>query len=130
MTHRNERSAKAVLMWLLLPMIIQACAEHGPESSVQGPAQSPAQLPAQTPPQAPAQSPAQSPNPAPFAPEELEALVAPIALYPDSVLSQVLMASTYPLEIVHAARWVKANPEREGRCRREGGGRTSRGTPA
>ncbi len=54
-------------------------------------------------------------NPPPtFKPEELEALVAPIALYPDSVLSQVLMASTYPLEIVHAARWVKANPKVKG----------------
>ena len=50
----------------------------------------------------------------PFKPEEIEALVAPIALYPDSVLSQVLMASTYPLEIVHAARWVKSNPKVEG----------------
>src|ERR1700712_4922400 len=49
-----------------------------------------------------------------FKPEEIEALVAPIALYPDSVLSQVLMASTYPLEIVHAARWVKANPKLKG----------------
>jgi hypothetical protein len=49
-----------------------------------------------------------------FKPEELEALVAPIALYPDSVLSQVLMASTYPLEIVHAARWVKENPNVKG----------------
>jgi hypothetical protein len=50
----------------------------------------------------------------PFKPEEIEALVAPIALYPDSVLSQVLMASTYPLEIVHAARWVKSNPKVKG----------------
>lgn len=49
-----------------------------------------------------------------FKPEELEALVAPIALYPDSVLSQVLMASTYPLEIVKAARWIKANPNQKG----------------
>ena len=49
-----------------------------------------------------------------FKPEEIEALVAPIALYPDSVLSQVLMASTYPLEIVYAARWVKANPNVKG----------------
>jgi hypothetical protein len=49
-----------------------------------------------------------------FKPEEIEALVAPIALYPDSVLSQVLMASTYPLEIVQAARWVKANPSVKG----------------
>src|SRR5262249_43675640 len=45
-----------------------------------------------------------------FKPEEIEALVAPIALYPDALLSQVLMASTYPLEIVYAGRWLKANP--------------------
>jgi len=51
---------------------------------------------------------------APFKPEELEALVAPIALYPDSVLSQALMASTYPLEVVQAARWLKANPTLKG----------------
>lgn len=49
-----------------------------------------------------------------FKPEEIEALVAPIALYPDSVLAQALMASTYPLEIVQAARWVKANPNVKG----------------
>jgi len=49
-----------------------------------------------------------------FKPEEIEALVAPIALYPDSVLSQALIASTYPLEIVHAARWLKANPNVKG----------------
>jgi Protein of unknown function (DUF3300) len=46
-----------------------------------------------------------------FKPEEVEQLVAPIALYPDALLAQVLMASTYPLEIVSAARWVKANPK-------------------
>ena len=53
-------------------------------------------------------------EPPPLKPEEIEALVAPIALYPDSLLSQVLMASTYPLEIVQAARWVKANPNVKG----------------
>ncbi len=37
---------------------------------------------------------------------QLEQLVAPIALYPDPLLGQVLMASTYPLEVVEAARWV------------------------
>ena len=42
--------------------------------------------------------------------EQLDQLVAPIALYPDSLVAQVLMASTYPLEVVEAARWVKANP--------------------
>src|SRR5687768_16473632 len=37
-------------------------------------------------------------------PEEIEQLVAPVALYPDSLLAQVLMASTYPLEVVQAER--------------------------
>nr|WP_233470951.1 DUF3300 domain-containing protein [Paraburkholderia caribensis] len=54
------------------------------------------------------------PQAQPFPPEEIEALVAPIALYPDSLLSQVLMASTYPLEIVHAARWVKTHKDLKG----------------
>ena len=44
-----------------------------------------------------------------FSKEELEQLVAPIALYPDELFAQVLMASTYPLQIVQAERWVKAN---------------------
>ena len=41
--------------------------------------------------------------------EQLEQLLAPIALYPDSLLAQVLMASTYPLEVVQAARWAGSN---------------------
>jgi len=47
-------------------------------------------------------------------PEEIEQLVAPIALYPDSLVSQILMASTYPLEVVEAAPWTKANKTRKG----------------
>ena len=49
-----------------------------------------------------------------FKPEQLEQIVAPIALYPDDLLAQIFMASTYPLEIVQAARWVKANPSLKG----------------
>ena len=45
-----------------------------------------------------------------FKTEEIEALVAPIALYPEALVAQVLMASTYTLEVVEAARWSKANP--------------------
>jgi hypothetical protein len=45
----------------------------------------------------------------PLKPEQLDQLVAPIALYPDALLAQVLIASTYPLEIVEASRWVKQN---------------------
>lgn len=59
-----------------------------------------------------------APNAAPAAPAvqpgQLEQLVAPIALYPDSLLSQVLMASTYPIEVVEAARWRQANPHLAG----------------
>ena len=51
---------------------------------------------------------------APFKPEELEQIVAPIALYPDALLAQVFMASTYPLEIVQAARWSKEHPDVKG----------------
>src|SRR5512134_3914114 len=50
-------------------------------------------------------------EPAAFKPEEIEQLVATIALYPDALVAQILMASTYPLEIVQAARWSKANPD-------------------
>ena len=52
----------------------------------------------------------QDPNAAPvFKQEELEQILAPIALYPDSLVSQILMASTYPLEIVQAQRWADQN---------------------
>ncbi|TMH34067.1 MAG: DUF3300 domain-containing protein, partial [Betaproteobacteria bacterium] len=44
-----------------------------------------------------------------FKQEELDAMLAPIALYPDALVAQVLMASTYPLEIVEAARWAEQN---------------------
>lgn len=43
------------------------------------------------------------------APEQLDSLVAPIALYPDPLLAQMLAASTYPLEIVQAQQWLKKN---------------------
>ena len=43
----------------------------------------------------------------PFNTEQLDALVASIALYPDDLLTQLLMASTFPLEVVAAARWVE-----------------------
>ena len=66
-----------------------------------------------------AQQPAESAQPGdgdaqPFKPEELEAIVAPIALYPDPLVAQVLMASTYPLEIIQAARLMKSKPDLKG----------------
>src|SRR5687768_1114395 len=43
--------------------------------------------------------------------EQLESLVAPIALYPDNLLSQTLVASTYPLEIIQLQQWLERNPD-------------------
>jgi hypothetical protein len=45
---------------------------------------------------------------------QLDQMLAPVALYPDTVLTHVLIASTYPLEVVQAARWVKDNPKLTG----------------
>jgi len=62
-----------------------------------------------------AQAPPPPPPPPPsYSPAQLDQMLAPIALYPDSLLSQVLMAATYPLEVVEAARWSKANPYLKG----------------
>jgi len=47
-------------------------------------------------------------------PEELQQLVAPIALYPDSLVAQILAASTFPEQIVDADRWVQSHPDLKG----------------
>ena len=47
-------------------------------------------------------------------PEELEQLVAPIALYPDSLVAQILAASTFPEQVVDADRWVQSHPDLKG----------------
>src|SRR5438876_389190 len=47
--------------------------------------------------------------------QQLQQLVAPVALYPDPLLAQILTASTYPLEVVMAARWSKDNPDLKGK---------------
>src|SRR5262249_31724795 len=71
-----------------------------------------AQQPAPAPPPT-AAAPPQDSAPV-FTPEQLEQLTAPIALYPDALLAQILMASTYPLEVAQAARFVKDNPKLTG----------------
>src|SRR5580658_1203607 len=43
-------------------------------------------------------------------PDQLDDLVAPVALYPDPLLSQVMVAATYPLEVVQAFQWLQRNP--------------------
>lgn len=49
-----------------------------------------------------------------FSTQQIDQLTAQIALYPDSLLSQVLMASTYPTDVAEAAKWSRANPDAKG----------------
>ena len=58
-------------------------------------------------PAAMAQPPGQVPGAQLYSPQQLDQMLAPIALYPDSLLTQILMASTYPTEIVEADRWLQ-----------------------
>jgi len=72
---------------------------------------------AQAPPPQDTQAPAQAAAAPPYAqqtPEQLQRLVAPIALYPDSLVAQILAASTFPEQVVEADRWVQAHPELKG----------------
>src|ERR1700733_12281001 len=62
----------------------------------------------------PATAQTQTPTEQQLSEGQIEQLVAPIALYPDPLLSQVLMASTYPLEVVEAARWSQNNSMAKG----------------
>jgi len=64
-----------------------------------------------------AQAPEQAAPAPPYAqqtPEQLQQLVAPIALYPDSLVAQILAASTFPEQVVEADRWLQANPDLKG----------------
>jgi len=67
--------------------------------------------------QQPAAPPAAQPAPvvAPaYTAAQIDQWVAPIALYPDALLSQILMASTYPANVIQAAQWSKDNPKLQG----------------
>ncbi len=63
------------------------------------------------------QAPAQPPQGVPYAPQspdQLQQLVAPIALYPDSLVAQILAASAFPEQVVEANRWVQAHSDLQG----------------
>lgn len=95
MTTQWRKKISSFVIWLLVLMIAVppwAVAQE-PEAVVQEPDTATAKI---------------------FKQEELDQMLAPIALYPDALLAQVLMASTYPLEVVQADRWAKQNKELEG----------------
>jgi hypothetical protein len=60
------------------------------------------------------QGPGQPPPSQPLNPAQLQNLVAPIALYPDTLLSQILVASTYPIEVVEAQQWLQQHRDLKG----------------
>lgn len=66
--------------------------------------------PSQSPPQDPPQAAVEQEAPK-IPPEQLDALVAPIALYPDPILGQALVAATYPLEIIQLQQWLEKNKD-------------------
>ncbi len=91
------RSSLLALLVLLIPAAVMAQSPPPPAAAPQS--QSP---------------PAAAPSEQLLKAEELDALVAPIALYPDNLLSLVLMAATYPLEVVQADRWATENKNLKG----------------
>src|SRR6202045_1493141 len=95
----GPRSRKQLLACLLLPALLS-------------PAR-PQDLPANQDPPAPTPAVAAPPYARQTA-EQLQQLVAPIALYPDSLVAQILTASTFPEQVVEADRWVLAHPDLKG----------------
>jgi hypothetical protein len=115
-------------MLIALALLPTGCDREDSSVGKAPPAQAPAtqsSQPASTPPVAPPATPAApAPQAQPVPPggpppaaasakplSDLESLVAPIALYPDPLLAELLVASTYPLEVVQAARWLDSKPD-------------------
>jgi uncharacterized membrane protein YgcG len=94
----RPRSGNQILVLLTLVLLFAA----SPQNLLADPA-----------PPAPAPA-APSPAYAQQTPEQLQQLVAPIALYPDSLVAQILAASTFPEQVVEADRWVQAHPDLKG----------------
>ncbi len=97
------RRRQGVLVFLMFVVVgaVALFAAQAPEGS-----QPPSELQTQTKP-APKQV---------WSGEQLDNLVAPIALYPDPLLGQILAASTYPLEVVEAYQWLQRNPNLRGKA--------------
>jgi hypothetical protein len=87
----NMKLTKRVLVGLMCCLLVQVSTPAGSAS-----------------PDGQSSEPSPSPN-AKQSPQELQQLVAPIALYPDALVAQVLAASTYPTEIVEADRWLQSH---------------------
>ncbi len=103
---RTSRSGMGLWAWLLAATLLLAAVPRGVL------AQPP---PAPPPPAEPVGPPSTEPPPpmptyTPQSPEQLQQLVAPIALYPDSLVAEILAASTFPEQVVEADRWLQGHP--------------------
>src|SRR6478672_6034634 len=101
--------ATAILFLASLPAIAQE-----PSPSVAPPAS--------TAPQTPVAPPAEAP---PIPNDQLDSLVAPVALYPDPLLAQTLAASTYPLEVIQLKQWLDKNKSLKGQALTDAVGKQS-----
>ena len=103
----------AATMWLGASLVLAASLFAQGQSAAPQPA--PAQTPATPQPQEPAPEPPPLPPPGQkLTSNQLDGLVAPIALYPDPLVSQVLVAATYPREVTQALQWLRQHPELKG----------------
>jgi len=102
----HYRCNSAIIRAMLITLVIApvGCNKDEQEATKSPPAQS---APAVQPTTEIAESKPAAVNPL----TDLESLLAPIALYPDPLLAELLVASTYPLEVVQAARWLETKPD-------------------
>ena len=107
---RSRSAMLAALIPLLAMSPIAGFAQDAapPSAAPQDTAPPSAQTPA-APPQAtqPPGSAGTEAAPQPYSPAQIDQMLAPVALYPDTLLTQVLMASTYPVQVVEAQRWLQ-----------------------
>jgi hypothetical protein len=109
---RSRWGKQSLVLSLSLAMLVLACPQG--LSAYQDPqAPGPAAQAAAPDVQAAAQT-GQTPPYTQQTPEQLKQLVAPIALYPDSLVAQILAASTFPEQVIEADRWVQAHPDLKG----------------
>ena len=109
-----KRISKIIMALLLLAMIPAGLRAQEYVSAPPPDAATPPPDAAAPPPDANAQQPANAPPAQTYTQQQIDQLTASIALYPDSLVAQILMASTYPLEVVEADRWIKENKNLKG----------------
>ncbi|MDT4821672.1 hypothetical protein FQZ97_548570 [compost metagenome] len=99
---------------LLAVLALSGCSDDDNPAEAKTPAENTAAPAAPVAPATPAEPAAPAPTDAVFKPEELDQMMAPLALYPDALLAQVLMAATYPGNVADAVAWSRAHPDASG----------------